>query len=201
MKFTQLPSDAFKKIQLNAGIILSTFTPGTPTVTASNIIGATSGGCQFSCTPSYKDYGEDVDNCPKNTKELKKLESWEVKLSGNFISVDTALAKKLLGAAAVDSSDTTKVVPHVDVAASDFSDIWWVGDYSDVNEDGTGSGAAAAGFIAIKIKDALSTGGFKIQSTDKNKGQFAFEFTGHSSMNSVDTVPCEIYVKQGSAGT
>ncbi len=46
--------------------------------------------------------------------------------------------------------------------------------------------------------NGLSTGGFQIQSTDKAKGQFAFEFTGHYSITDADTVPYEIYVKAGS---
>ena len=45
--------------------------------------------------------------------------------------------------------------------------------------------------------NALNTGGFQIQSTDKAKGQFAFEFTGHYSMDAQDTVPYEIYIQHG----
>ena len=49
--------------------------------------------------------------------------------------------------------------------------------------------------------NALNTGGFKIKSSDKAKGQFDFEFTGHYSMDKPDTVPFEIYVKAGTAET
>ena len=52
MKYTQVPSDLFKKIQINAGIIASTFEPETGTITATNILMATSGGCSFSAEPS-----------------------------------------------------------------------------------------------------------------------------------------------------
>ena len=54
-----------------------------------------------------------------------------------------------------------------------------------------------AGFVAIHMLNALNTGGFQIQSTDKEKGKFAFEFTGHYSMSAQDTVPYEIYIQQG----
>lgn len=196
-KFTQIPTDTFKKLQLNAGILTTEFDPATGKLSASNIIGATSGGVSFEATPSFTDFGEDIDNCPKNTKELKKLDSWEAKISGSFVTMDTNVATSVIGTAAVASNDPTKVVPRNFVEAKDFKNIWWVGDYSDINEDG--SSAGKAGFIAIKLINALSTGGFKIQSGDKAKGTFEFEYTGHYSSENIDTVPFEIYIKAGSA--
>lgn len=196
-KFTQIPTDTFKKLQLNAGILTTEFDPATGELSASNIIGATSGGVSFEATPSFTDFGEDIDNCPKNTKELKKLDSWEAKMSGSFVTMDTNVATSVIGTAAVASDDQTKVVAHNYVEAKDFKNIWWVGDYSDINEDG--SSAGKAGFIAIKLINALSTGGFKIQSGDKAKGTFEFEYTGHYSSENIDTVPFEIYIKAGSA--
>jgi hypothetical protein len=196
-KFTQIPTDTFKKLQLNAGILTTEFNPATGELSASNIIGATSGGVSFEATPSFTDFGEDIDNCPKNTKELKKLDSWEAKMSGSFVTMDTNVATSVIGTAAVASDDRTKVVPRNYVEAKDFKNIWWVGDYSDINEDG--SSAGKAGFIAIKLINALSTGGFKIQSGDKAKGTFEFEYTGHYSSENIDTVPFELYIKAGSA--
>ena len=191
MKFTQIPTNTFKELQLNAGIITSNFTPATGTVEANNILGATSGGVSFTATPSYADWGDGIDNCPKNMMELKKLDSWEAKISGTFLTVNTAQAKSLLAAAHIGGSDTTKVMPRNDVALTDFDDIWWIGDYSDKN------GATNGGYIAIHMMNALSTGGFQIQSGDKAKGQFAFEYTAHYSMDAADTVPFEIYIKAG----
>ena len=193
MKFTKIPSATFQKLQLNAGILLTSFTPSSATVTDSNIIGATSGGNNFTATPTFEDFGEDIDNCPKNTKELKRLTEWEVTISGTFVTVDTAVARTLIGAADIDTSDTTKIVPRNDLDSDDFDDIWWVGDYSDLNGNTNG------GFIAIRMINALSTGGFQIQSGDKAKGQFAYEFTAHYSIDAPDTVPFEDYVKTGTA--
>ena len=193
MKFTKIPSDAFQKLQINAGILTTDFTPATGEMGASGQIGATTGGVNFTATPTYTDFGEDIDNCPKNMKELKKLESWEATISGTFINADTAIAKRLIGAADISVSDTTKVTPRNDLADSDFENIWLVGDYSDKN------GEANGGFIAIKLINALSTGGFQLQTADKAKGQFAFTFTGHYSMDAQDTPPFEIYIKSGTA--
>ena len=193
MKFTKIPSDAFQKLQINAGILTTDFTPATGTIGESGQIGATTGGVNFTATPTYSDFGEDIDNCPKNMKELKKLDSWEAKMTGTFVNADTAIAKLLCGAADIGSPDMTKVTPRNGLKDADFDDIWLVGDYSDKNGETNG------GFIAIKLINALSTGGFQLQTSDKAKGQFAFEFTGHYSMSAQDTVPFEIYIKAGTA--
>lgn len=190
MKFTKIPTTTFQTIQLNAGILLSSFTPSAPTVTDSNILGATSGGITFKATPSFKDFGEDIDNCPKNTKELKKLDSWDIKCSGSFVTVSADLAARLAAAADISSD---KVTPRVDLDSADFKDLWIVGDYSDKNGDTNG------GYVAIKMINALSTGGFSLKTADKDKGKFDFEFTAHFSMSAQTTVPFEIYVHAGTA--
>lgn len=189
MKYTQIPATAFQNIQLNAGILTDSFVPATGVI--GRLLGATSGGVQFQDSVEYKDFGEDIDNCPKNMKELKKLDSHEVTMSGTFVTLDAATAKLLAGSADVDELDETHIIPRNDILQTDFDDIWWIGDYSNVN---TGDNA---GFVAIHILNALNTGGFQIQTTDKEKGKFAFEFMGHYSMNAQDTVPYEIYIKQG----
>lgn len=194
MKYTKIPTDTFKNLQLNAGVLLKSFDVETQTMAADSIVGATSGGVSFTAVPSFIDFGEDIDNCPKNMKEMKKLDSWEAKMSGTFASVSKSLAKTLVGAADLSGS---KIAPRNDLADADFSDLWWVGDYSEVNEDGTSTGKA--GFIAIHLLNSLSTGGFSIQSSDKGKGQFEFEFTGHYSMEDQDKVPFEVYVQEGTA--
>ena len=74
MKFTKIPTTTFQELQLNAGILASEFVPATGTLTDTDILGATSGGVNFTAVPSFIDLGNDVDNCPKNTKELKKLD-------------------------------------------------------------------------------------------------------------------------------
>ena len=192
-KFTKIPADTFKQLQINAGIILSDFTPATGAFDAEDQIGATTGGITFAATPTFSDFGDDVDNCPKNTKELKRQDDVEVKVSGTSLTVTTATAKALMAAADIDKTDTTKVVPRRDLVDADFSDIWVVGDYSDKN------GASNGGFIAIHLVNALSTGGFQLKTADKSKGQMAFEYTAHYSISQQDVVPYELYIKAGTA--
>ena len=189
MKFTQIPVDTFQQLQVNAGILVDGFAPATGTIT--NLIGATTGGINITATPTFSDYGDDIDNCPKNMKELKKIEEWEAKASGTFVSVTPSLAKMLVGAADIDSNNNTHIVPRKDLETTDFKDIWWIGDYSDKNGNQNG------GFCAVHLLNALSTTGFNVQSADKAKGTFSFEFTGHYSMANQDTVPFEIFIKEG----
>ena len=190
MKFTKIPETTFQNLQLNAGVLLSTFNPSTAEVTNTSIIGATTGGVNFTATPTFSDYGEDIDNCPKNMMELKKLDAWEISMSGTYVTVDVNAVKSLVGAADVSAN---KVTPRNDVQLSDFTDVWWVGDYSDKNGETNG------GYVAIHMMNTLSTGGFAIQSSDNGKGNFAFTYTAHYSMDAQDTVPFEVYVKTGTA--
>lgn len=194
LKYTKVAADTFQKLALNAGIMCKNFVPATGTV--SQILGATSGGVQFATNPTYADFGEDVDNVPANTKQLKQLQSYDPTMSGTLLTLDPATAKTLVAAADIDGSDSTKIVPRSQLQASDFEDVWWVGDYSDVNS------GASAGFIAIHIMDALNVTGFQIQSGKNAKGQLAFEFHGHYDIEDEDqTPPFEIYVKAGTSGS
>ena len=193
MRCTKIPETTFSEIQLNAGVLLADFNPADGSFELTDIIGATTGGVSFADSMTFTDFGEDIDNCPANMKELKKLGTHEVTMSGTFVTVTAKTVKILIGVADIASGDNTKVVPRNDLLGTDFTGIWWVGDYSDKN------GETKGGYVAIHLMNALNTGGFKIQSTDKGKGQFAFSFMGHYSMSAQDTVPYEVYVKAGGA--
>ena len=191
MRFAKIPEATFQEIQLNAGVLLNTFDAEKPPAEAEllkAIIGATSGGVNFSATPTFSDFGDDIDNCPKNTKELKKLDTWEIKLSGTYVTVNAGVVAGLLAAA--DNQDG-KITPRNDLLEEDFKDIWWVGDYSNKNDETNG------GMIAIHMMNSISTTGFSLKSGDKVKGQFAFEYTAHYSIADQNTVPFEVYVKAG----
>lgn len=190
MQYTKVPATTFSTLQMNAGIMVSSFVPSTGVI--GDILGATTGGLSFNTNPEYEDFGEDIDNVPANTKQLKRIKSYDPTISGTFLTMTKDTAKMLSGAGAFDSTDTYKFVPTHTLASTDFTDVWIVGDYSDKNE-----GATAAGFIAIHIIDALNTAGFQWQTTKDGKGQFAFEFHGHYDIEDMDTVPYEIYIKEG----
>lgn len=179
-RFTVIPADTFEQIQLDAGVMLKTFDPASPTAPLStNIITATTGGISISCVPTYSDMGEDVDNCPANMKELKHLDSWACSMATTALGTSPEMIKMALGAADLDG--TTKILPRRDLEQTDFSDLWWVGDRAD------------GGLVAIKLKNALSTGGFTLQTSKNGKGQTSLELTGHVSMSAQDVVPMEFY--------
>lgn len=188
MRYTKIPETTFKNLQLNAGIVASKFDPETGELENGDIVGATSGGVEFSASPEFKDFGEDIDNCPKNMLELKKLDKWEITMNGSFVTVTASMIKTLVGAA--DSDGKSKVTPRNDVLKEDFTDLWWIGDYGDENSDENG------GFVAVHMMNTLSTGGFTIKTDDKEKGVFDFEFTAHYSMDAQDKVPFEVFIKQ-----
>lgn len=190
MKYTRIPEDAFKNLQLNEGIIVKSFNPAT--AEATGMLGASkSDSTSFTAIPSFLDFGEDIANCPKNMKELKKLDKWEIKLATTLLSVKTETVKSILTAADIDEEDATHIVPRNDIHEEDFDELWWIGDYSDKNDGDT------AGFIAIHMMNTLSTGGLSIKPGDKKKGEFAVEYTAHYSMDEQDTVPFDVYIKAG----
>lgn len=177
--FTVIPQDTFDGLQLDAGVLLKKFDPAKVAAPADeDIICATTGGINISCVPTYSDLGEDVDNCPVNTKELKHLDEWGCKMSFTALGTSPENIKLALGAATVS---TTKVTPNRDLKQADFSDIWWAGDRAD------------GGVVAACLKNALSTGGFTLKTTKNGKGQVSVELTGHVSIEAQDTMPMEFY--------
>lgn len=181
-KFTKISAEAFKSMQINAGVVLNKFDPtGTTEIQDADIICATSGGVTAECKPNITDLGDDVDNCQKNTAELMQIEDYDCTLSFTALNVTTDVIKLALGAADVSEK---KVSPRMtlDPTAStgDFKDIWWVGDTID------------GGFVAVKLMNALSTGGLSLKTTDKGKGNIAVTLTGCPRLGS-DIVPMEWY--------
>lgn len=178
-KFTVIPKDTFSGMQLDAGVLLKTFNPTSVAAPQdTDIICATTGGINPTCVPTYSDLGEDVDNCPVNMKELKHLDGWECKMSFTALGTSADNIRLALGAADVA---TNKITPRRDLKQSDFSDIWWVGDRAD------------GGCVAIQLKNALSTGGFSLQTTKSGKGQISCELTGHVSIDAQDEMPMIFY--------
>jgi hypothetical protein len=178
-RFTVIPQDTFNALQLDAGVLLKTFDPQNPVAPQdSDIVTATTGGISVSCVPTYSDFGEDVDNCPNNMMELKHLDGWDCKMSTTSLGTSPELIKLALGAADVSGN---KITPRRDLEQTDFSDLWWVGDRAD------------GGMVAVKLMNALSTGGFSLQTSKNGKGQISIEITGHVSLDAQSVVPMEFY--------
>lgn len=188
-QFTKIPQDTFSGLQTDAGVLLTDFDPANPAVVDENILCATTGGIQASCTPTYSDYGEDVDNAPANVKELKHHDGWDCKMSTTSLGTSPRLIQWSLGAADIDANDASHVVPRRQLSQDDFKDLWWVGDRAD------------GGLVAVHLMNALSTGGFSLQTTKNGKGNISIEITGHVSIDAQDVVPMEFYSKGPDAGS
>lgn len=183
-RFTKVSEDAFDELQLDAGVLLSNFDPASPVEPASeDIIAVTTGGISITCTPTYSDFGEDVDNVPNNMKEFKHLDGWEctmgfsdLKFNGDNTAVSLGAADKTSG------TGYTKIVPRRDLQQSDFKNkIWWVGD------------KANGGAYAVCLLNALSNEGLSIQTSKNGKGTNAVTLMGHVSINAQSTMPMEFY--------
>lgn len=185
-RFTQVKLDAFKEIQVEAGVIVKRFNPANPVLDRADIICVTSGGVQITAKPTFTDYFEDVDNVPNNTMEGKQVDDWECTFSTTALDISPEGIKLELGVADIDANDNTRITPRRDIKLSDFTpSLWWVGDKAD------------GGFVAVQILNSLSTEGFSLQTTKKGKGTTAITLTGHYSMNAVETVPMNFYVVDG----
>lgn len=184
-RFAVVSTDAFDELQVDAGVVLTNFDPTKPYVVPqdSDILATTTGGVNPVCEPTYSDYGEDVDNVPNNMKEFKHLDGWNASLSFSTIKFNADNAKWALGAAdkEVLQNGVTVVRPRRDIQQSDFKDLWWVGD------------KANGGAYAIKLLNALSTGGLNIQSSKNGKGTNKITVTGHVGINAQNVMPMEIY--------
>lgn len=188
--FTKIPLNTFDEIQMDAGIVLKTFNPDdVKEPEDDDIICPTTGGINVTCTPTYSDLGEDVDNCPNGMMELQHLDGWECKMSFTSLSANEEAIRLALGAADITKSDgkPSKIVPRRDLKDTDYANVWWVGDKAD------------GGMVAICLKNALSTGGFSLQTSKNGKGQISVELTGHVSIDAQNEMPMEFYTAGASS--
>lgn len=180
-RFTQIPQDAFQELQINAGILLTDFDPETAEFDNENIVCATTGGITASCVATYSDYASDVDNAPNDLKEFKHLDGWQSTLATTGLGTSPELIRMALGAADIDENNPKKVTPRRYLKDSDFRDLWFVGDRAD------------GGMVAVKLINALSTGGFVLKTTKNGKGQVSLTLTGHVSIKDQNKMPMEFY--------
>lgn len=179
MGFIKIPTETFNELELGAGAFLKNFNVSTMAEPSNDdYISATTGGYTIDVKPEFEDLGSDVDNCPENMAELKKIKKWSVTATTTMIGAGVKALQFALGAS--DTSDG-KITPKQKLSITDFDDLWWVGERAD------------GGLVAIKILKALSTGGLSLKSTKDGKGNMSVTIEGHYSIEAQDTVPVEIY--------
>lgn len=188
MKFTTIPKSTFDELQVEAGVLLRNFDPETGNFADEDIITATTGGITVNIQPSYSDFGDDVDNVPSNTMELKRVDDIAVSIVTTAINISENNIIEMLGAADKDGA-TGAISVRRELKLTDFKDIWYVGDL------------ANGGFVAVKVSNALSTDGFSLKTSKKGKGNISLTFTGHFSIEDVNEVPVAIYLGEAEEGS
>ncbi len=182
-KFVKVSENAFKEMQLEAGLILNKFDPtGATDVEDADIVCATTGGISITCKPTFTDYGSDIDNIPNNMLEFKEVDGWDCSLGFTALNASPNVIKLALGAADIEDN---KIKPRFDMSAKDAEDVWWVGERAD------------GGFVACCLKNAMSTDGLSLKTTKNGKGQLSCVLTGHVTVAAQDDVPMEFYVQEG----
>nr|DAO80706.1 MAG TPA: major tail protein [Caudoviricetes sp.] len=178
-----ISADAFKKLQFQAGALLKKFDPaGATPVVAEDLVCLTSGGISVTCKPNAVDLGEDLDEVPENTYQLKHITSWDCGLSTTCMTVSADTIKLELGAADVE---TNKITVREDYEEADFQDIWWHGNL------------IGGGYAAVKLMKAASDGGLELKTNKDGKGNLTLSLKGHYDMKDTSKVPMEFYVKEG----
>lgn len=183
--YKKIPKDLFDTIITDVGVIVKSFDPANPgNFNVDDIVTATTGGVTVNIKPTYSDRFSDVDNAPENTKQGKHLDGYEVTLATTILSFNKENIKTAIGAATIAGN---KISPKVDLELTDFEDeLWWVCD------------KANGGFVAVCLKNALSTDGLSIAASKNNKGQSAATFMAHYDVEKPDEVPVEFYVVEPS---
>lgn len=181
-KAKRVASTAANNMQVDAGLLLNTFDVTNAHAPAdSDIICATTGDFSIVSQPDVNDFFDDVNNAQKNSKQGKRITGWTCTLGITGLEVTEDMIKLALGAARELANGG--ISPRTQYELTDFKDIWWIGDMVDTDN-----------LFAVKLSNAVSTGGISFSSTNNGKGKLQMTFTGHSDLGDEESVPMEFYI-------
>lgn len=187
---TGLTDRTIVNLQLNAGVLLTTYTKGTD-INEDDIIGATRGGGSFTAVPTVHQAA--VDGAPTYTKGLERVDDWVITLNATMVEVSDEAISRALGVGVTKTEtgtgttkDTTFTVKRT-VNDADYKDLYWVGDLSNGQN------------VVIKIKNALNTSGLNLTFTDRGEGTYALALIGHFTVDDLDTAPFEMTIERATA--
>lgn len=176
-----LTADAFKSIPKGSGNILSDFSLETPKIDETNVIHATQGGVKITYQNTIEDSLAEIDNAPTNTKQGAEVTGTTATISYTTPNADPKTIQMAVGTADIDPEDQTHVVARLKTALTDFKPIWWVGPM------------IGNGFLAVKIYNALSTGGLDLQSAHRGGGSMQITLTAFADLENPEQAPMEFY--------
>jgi len=187
--------DAFKKLQLNAGIFLTGFdhssisdatalkTALASAVTAgTSILGVTRGGGTFTVTREIRT--PEVDGMRYPYKGGDFVDSVDAYLGGTLLEVNPDNFDRLLGTGDKQTSGkktTVTMRTAIDPDTDYLDTLCWVGDIAD------------GSLVLIELDNAFNTGDFTFTFTDKGEGTMTFEFHARqASVTDYDNAPFRV---------
>lgn len=183
--FVQINPALINDFQLGVGVLLNSFDVTAPSITATNIIAATTGGITFNINPTVDDLGSDVDNCPEKTVELAYVSKYDVSLATTLLNLGNTGVTMALGAVDMAENSTAGVKAYTlryDLETTDFQTMWWLG------------GLADGRYLAVQLLRGFNTGGFSLKTTKNGKGQTAITITGFNTVSSPSVIPAVVYI-------
>ena len=181
---TGLTDRTITNLQLNAGVLLTKYTKGSP-INEEDILGATRGGGSFTAVPTVHQAA--VDGAPTYTKGLERVDDWVITLNATMVELNDEAVSRALGVGVVktggNTADTVFTVKRT-VNDADYKDLYWVGDLSNGQN------------VVIKIKNALNTSGLNLTFTDRGEGTYALALIGHFTVDDLDTAPFELTIER-----
>ena len=182
---TGLTSRTITSLQLNAGVLLTSYTKGVD-IEEDDILGATRGGGSFTAVPTMHQAA--VDGAPTYVVGLERCDDWVVTLNATMVELNDEAITRALGVGVTKTGTTDKVFTVKNtVNTTDFKDLYWVGDLSNGQN------------VVIKIKNALNTGGLNLTFTDRGEGTYALALIGHYTVDDLETAPFDITFEGASA--
>lgn len=178
--FNGFTADTAKELQLDAGAFFKNFKVGEDTYAsakaAGKLLGATSGGGEFSAKPAHKRVT--IDGVPERTKGLDFIDDWEIYIKATVVNIISSVIRAALGAAKTGEK-TVEGYEHIqgkgDVSDEDYIDnITWVGNITGQEKP-----------IIIQVYNGLNEDGLTFKVADKDNGKVDLTFHAYYSHEDV----------------
>lgn len=185
-----------KSLVLDAGAFFKNFYVDVDTfasaVADGKLLGATSGGGNFSAIPTIRRI--EIDGVKGAAKGLEVIDEWVVTLTSNVKEIKKSTIQAALATSSVDTSTSSNydiISAQNEIELTDYIDnITWVGRLSGTNDP-----------VIIQVYQALNTSGLTLNMADKAEAVLALTFTGHYVETDLDTPPFKIYYPKAITNT
>ena len=181
-KATRITADAASKMQIEAGILLTSFNVANPVEPAdANILCSTTGDFSITCVPQTQNFFDDVNNITGRFKEGERITGWDCGLTVTSLDTTADIIKFALGAADVGTDGG--INPRSQYVDTDFKDgLTWIADMVDDTK-----------LLAVVMDNSISTGGVNLTTGKNKKGNLALTITPLKSLANTEKCPMAFY--------